>query len=174
MKKLILITLILLLHSFPSFGDPKGKGLICGYSDTELVKMDRNKKRVRGYYFDDKNSVQNLIFVEDNENLSISTSMSSFQPSVDYFIWLEENFIPNPFEIDNRNKVVVTQNVLERKTLKLFKIFNYDTANPKKISLYCKIVDGFDSYSKFIKYFENEIKPKYDIELKKLLQKNKI
>ena len=174
MKKLILITLILLLNSFPSFGDPKGKGLICGWSDTELVKMDRNKKRVRGYYFDDKNSVQNLIFVEDNENLSISTSMSSFQPSVDYFIWLEENFIPNPFEIDNRNKVVVTQNVLERKTLKLFKIFNYDTDNPKKISLYCKIVDGFDSYSKFIKYFENEIKPKYDIELKKLLQKNKI
>ena len=122
MKIIILITLILILHSFPSFGDPKGKGLICGWSDTELVKMDRNKKRVRGYYFDDKNSVQNLIFVEDNENLSISTSMSSFQPSVDYFIWLEENLIPNPFEIDNRNKVVVTQNVLERKTLRDVKL----------------------------------------------------
>ena len=29
MKKLILITLILILQSFPSFGSPNGKGLIC-------------------------------------------------------------------------------------------------------------------------------------------------
>ena len=39
MKKLILLTLILLLHSFPSFGEPKGKGLICEWSDTDLVKI---------------------------------------------------------------------------------------------------------------------------------------
>ena len=43
------------------------------------------------------------------------------------------------------------------KSLKLFKIFNYDTDNLKKISLYCKLVDGFDTFSKFIKYFKNEI-----------------
>ena len=41
MKKLILLTLILLLHSFPSFGDPKGKGLICEWSEFSLEVVDK-------------------------------------------------------------------------------------------------------------------------------------
>ena len=62
MKKVIFITFILLLHSFPSFGDPKGKGLICEWSDTDLVKKDRFDSRVKSYYFTDLQYVKSFNF----------------------------------------------------------------------------------------------------------------
>ena len=36
MKKILLITIILLLQSFPSFGNPNGKGILCVLEDKEL------------------------------------------------------------------------------------------------------------------------------------------
>ena len=36
MKKILLIILVLLLQTFPSFGNPNGKGIVCKYEDGKL------------------------------------------------------------------------------------------------------------------------------------------
>ena len=40
MKKLFIITLILLIQSFPSFGSVDGKGIVCKCLDCKLEHLD--------------------------------------------------------------------------------------------------------------------------------------
>ena len=101
MKKLIPITIILLLHSFPSFGSPKGKGLICNWSDTELVKKDRKDKRVKVYYFEGIDSVKHFKFIERKTNIEISETLSKSTYNVDYIRWYQ---IVSIYNISQYNK----------------------------------------------------------------------
>ena len=56
MKKVILLIIIILLQSFPSFGNPNGKGLICKCEDCNEVKLYHENKEL-GFLFN-KNRVE--------------------------------------------------------------------------------------------------------------------
>ena len=90
MKKVILITFILLLHSFPSFGDPILKGLICNWSDTELVKKDRFDSRVKSYYFLGSQNVRSFYFFEGKGIIDFRDFDSFYTYNVDYIKWYQK------------------------------------------------------------------------------------
>ena len=48
MKKLFIITIILLFQSFPSFGNPNGKGIVCSC----FLKCSGDEKD-RGWFFEE-------------------------------------------------------------------------------------------------------------------------
>ena len=61
MKKIILLTFILLFQSFSSFGNPNGKGLICE------CKLCPNYKIEFGSYFEGKRPSVYGYFLKDNK-----------------------------------------------------------------------------------------------------------
>ncbi len=65
MKKLLLITIILILQSFPSFGNPNGKGIIC-FDEKFLDTLDELNEintvpKLRGFSFLDGNVTLNYL-----------------------------------------------------------------------------------------------------------------
>jgi hypothetical protein len=82
MKKLLLITIILLLQSFPSFGNNlEGKGLICKYLNDDVesiipnqfIKIDENGKKIPsviGYFFN-KGFVNPHFYMRENDNIEL-------------------------------------------------------------------------------------------------------
>jgi hypothetical protein len=67
MKKIFLIIIILLLQSFPSFGNPNGKGLVCKC----IVCPKKYTKKISTYYLFENNKVKEFKIFEFNEKSSI-------------------------------------------------------------------------------------------------------
>ena len=67
MKKLFLITIILVLQSFPSFGNPNGKGLICKCIDCENTNFtyQNHEDKELGFLFKN-NKVTKYDFITYN------------------------------------------------------------------------------------------------------------
>ena len=63
MKKLFLITIILLLQSFPSFGNPNGNGILCTYGNESFSFYDKGKKLITkiGFIFINNKVTLNVI-----------------------------------------------------------------------------------------------------------------
>ena len=75
MKKLILITIILLLQSFPSYSNEfEGKGLICFYEN------DNEKKNIVGIFF----LKNNYYFRYELKNFEFYTDLSEFDEIPSY------------------------------------------------------------------------------------------
>ena len=59
MKQILLITIILLLQSFPSFGNPNGIGILC-----ETTKTNPFLIRIFGFWLDGKNNVNFIRYID--------------------------------------------------------------------------------------------------------------
>ena len=66
MKKLLFITLILVLQSFPSFGNPNGKGILCTYGNESFSFNDKGKKLITKIGFIFINNKVTLNFIDRN------------------------------------------------------------------------------------------------------------
>jgi len=135
MKKLFLITIILLLQSFPSFGNPNGKGLICKYMEGEFVlpipnlhmKIDKNGKKIPSEigYFLNEDMVTPYMFRRNNDDIEL-IGLNSPQ-----------------YTFTTTNKTVewgdtLLRHILDRKTL-LLKVIR----KTKVVSNYkCEVTDG--------------------------------
>ena len=112
MKKLFLITIILLLQSFPSFGSPNGKGLICKYIEGEFVKpihnlyvkIDKNGRKIPSElgYFLNEGKITPYFFRRNNDDIEL----------------IEKNY---QYPFTTANKTVewgdtVVRSILDRKT----------------------------------------------------------
>ena len=164
MKKLLLITIILLLQSFPSFGNPNGKGLICKYIEGEFVlpipnlhmKIDKNGKKIPSEmgYFLNEDMVTPYFFRRNNDDIEL-IGLNSPQ-----------------YTFTTTNKTVewgdtLLRHILDRKTL-LLKVIR----KTKVVSNYkCEVTDGKEVFiiqMKKIRYiYRSEVKEK----LKKLENK---
>ena len=94
MKKILLITIFLLLQSFPSFGNPNGKGLICKCINNCSLKTEQNYKSI---YFNQYYSGPNNIFTltnyrTRNDIVYESGSVGIFEKDYDkIFLYVEFN-----------------------------------------------------------------------------------
>ena len=66
MKKLLLITIILVLQSFPSFGNPNGKGVVC-----KCIKCDLNSIFFGTYFIKEKPTEIGFLFKDNVVNIFI-------------------------------------------------------------------------------------------------------
>ena len=164
MKKLFLITIILLLQSFPSYGSsPNGKGLICKCVECILGTIDwtsyiEEKKYPTevGYFF--KNDKVKYYFIR-KKNDKIFMSESFFKGEKE----------PKPYMSD-LNKIewgkyfgITYLYTLDRETLLLKKRFNED----KSISTIrkCEPYDSFNKFEKKMNELSLTYQKKYDLKL---------
>lgn len=142
MKKLLLITIILLLQSFPSFGNPNGKGIICdfererkdGYPFTVGFKFNDNK--VEGSFIDQKNDE----FYIERDTFSFFTTDKTIEwGSIDY-----------RFELDRKTLIL--------KSIEKTTIFGY---------FQCEVHSEKVYLEKMIQ-LKNQYQSKYNEKLKKL------
>ena len=90
MKKLFLITIILLLQSFPSFGNPNGKGILCTIEDKEINKQfPKEHKNLLKLGFSFNNNLVTFKFVyQKNDDFLIGTTEGTvFTTSSDKIKW---------------------------------------------------------------------------------------
>ena len=133
MKKLFLITIILLLQSFPSLGNPNGKGIIC---DLKLgigwsIDKEGTFSSKIGFVFSDNEVSMEYFFYDDmSETVSlIPYPPMSFSTSKRYIRWISFS--------KSRSYV------LDRKTLKLLEIYNGKTDQYE-----CKVFSSIDYFHK--------------------------
>ena len=164
MKKLFFITIILLLQSFPSFGNPNGKGLICKYMEGEFrlpipnlhMKIDKNGKKIPSEigYFLNEDMVTPYMFRRNNDDIELiglNSPQYTFRTTNKTLKWGD----------------IIYRNILDRKTLVLKFI-----KRTKVVSNYkCEVTDGKEDFiiqMKKIKYiYQSKLKEK----LKKLENK---
>jgi hypothetical protein len=90
MKKLLLITIILLIQSFPSFGNPNGKGILCVLEDKELnEQFPKEHKNLLKFGFSFNNNKVTLSFVyKKNDDFLIGSGKPiGFNTSSDKIEW---------------------------------------------------------------------------------------
>ena len=89
MKKLFIITVILLFQSFPSFGDPNGKGIICdwdfGFYPENI--FPGGPPRDDGFLFENNQVVQVLIKLENDKFFLEYTKPYKFSSSETVIRW---------------------------------------------------------------------------------------
>ena len=151
MKKLLLITIILLLQSFPSFGNPNGKGIICvdeKFLDTldELNEIDTVPK-LRGFSFLDGNVTLNYLDKKNDDVVILKSPPIIFTTTTKKIEW---------GGVDVRWE-------LDRKNLKLKEI----SKTKLKFEYQCE-VNSKDDYTIRIEEFRDIVQQYYDEELKKL------
>ena len=89
MKKLLLITTILLLQSFPSFGNPNGKGILCTIEDEFFKYFDRETKIINkiGFSFSNNKVTQNFFYKKNDEILIGSGDPKDFVTTLTKIKW---------------------------------------------------------------------------------------
>ena len=150
--KYILIILISLFISLPSFANPSGKGLIC-----ECVKCDySSNKRKIGFEFTDEtftrysfNYSKDIIKIFQSGSYTYTTYADSIR-----------------FQVATKKVVngwnVVTNYLLKRKSLKL----KAATRTGIKSTYQCKIIVGEDEFLKEIDNIQKAYQKELDLELK--------
>ena len=165
MKKLLLITFILLLKSFPSFGDLKGKSLICKCKFMEISEGTKTKKCdvLNNNYVDTKDRFSYLYkfynFIKfDDENLTFSSLLRKkdsfyfkekklkYTTSIPFIAFLDDNTI----------------HMIRRKTLGMYSeiidgpIYYYN----------CKLFNDLKSFAYEKDMLLGEVQNKYNLSLK--------
>ena len=118
MKKILLIALILLLKSFPSFGNPYGKGIICGcyfYKNIEksLCKDDNLIAYHHLFAFFNKEGVEYRRILKDKKDDQTEERIYGVIIRTQHKLNVNEDFI---FWKRSKNTKIFA---LDRKTLKL-------------------------------------------------------
>ena len=166
MKKLFLITIILILQSFPSFGEINNKGLICKYLEgngfiVEIpslhMKVDKNGNKFPsevGYFLNENNVIPHFFQRrnDDIELIEVTSPIDSFTTTNKTIEWGN----------------IQLRHILNRQTL-LLKLIN----KTKVVSKYkCEVVEGEKVFTKKMK----KIRDLYRSELKETFKKlnNKI
>ena len=146
--KYILIILISLFISLPSFANPSGKGIICdnvthNYGKIGFIFFD---KSLRKYMFDYK---KDIITIIGSGGHAYTTSPDSIR-----------------FQVATKKVVngwnVVTNYLLKRKSLKL----KAATRTGIKSTYQCKIIVGEDEFLKEIDNIQKAYQKELDLELK--------
>ena len=91
MKKLLLITILLLIQSFPSFGNPKNMGIICKCLECKLsainVKSYVEEKKYPseiGFFFTNKRVKRYFISIIKDKIIFRENGFSKFSSDLDY------------------------------------------------------------------------------------------
>ena len=146
MKKIILLTFILLFQSFPSFGNPNGKGLICkcieGCENRDLINKHRS------FYFSKNQVVQHSYGYRENEIQVLDTNFK--------YILQPRTII---MSIDDKGPFLT----LDRQTLQLGVIGNDELKEE------CNVYDKSEFDIQVKKLFK-----KFDRFIQETLSKNKI
>ena len=126
MKKILLITIILLFQSFPSYGNPQGKGLICKCVNNCSLKLEQNYKSI---YFYKNTSVSNNNFYLSNyrfknDKVYETVSNGSFETDYDN-IYLHVEF---------NNKKTLEYKILRKELIMIH--------NLEHIKYKCEILNG--------------------------------
>ena len=105
MKKLLLITIILLLQSFPSFGSPIGKGLICKCRVGKVDCPSEYTKWWSTFYFR-KDNVKNNVYYYEKDKIKILSIDLKYRLSPKFIkIYID---IKNPNYILNRETLILS------------------------------------------------------------------
>ena len=147
MKKVLLITIFLLLQSFSSFGSPNGKGVLC-YCIKCVGIMD---KKVRGFFFEN-NNVYEYYYLFTNDKVDVTQTDDIFKYK------LNSNTI-------NWGNSSMGDYELNRKTLN----FKWSTNNLTFIERKCELFDKIEFRKKL-----SEIKNIYQKSYNKSLKDNKL
>ena len=151
MKKLFLITIILLLQCFPSYGSLEGKSLMCK-CEKDCKKWTYNNNSTPIYHFFEFNKDKYLegFFYVSNDIIKIST----------YQIWVEG--FPKKIWIKDHNLKILYQ--LDRQTLILHNLL-WEKNRIKNCKIFLN--DNFDIE-------KQKIKDLLQIEVNNFMKKNKI
>ena len=164
MNKFIITTFILLLYSFPSFGEMKGKGLICELTNSVLVNKDRDARRVKGYYFNDNNILNIYFFHETGDKLFLSYKTAKYLDSEKTTKWYHKFGID--FYLDGNFQDETDMYRLNKKTLRLKRLVNYKSPSMTIEDLSCKLLENLDeNRSEFYNKIKDEYFEKYQSEL---------
>lgn len=165
MKKIIIITAILLTQSLSAFGKVNGKGLICKCVECELGKIPsasyiENKKKPSeiGYYFYDDKVSPYYIKIENDEIFISKGSSSYYKSDLNRIQW----------EVDYTNNFVHKHIfILDRKTLLLEKKSIYNYKFSYRTLRNCNPFNGFKNFKKGMNELVLGYQNNYDLELKK-------
>ena len=167
MKKLLIITLILLIHSFPSFSSVDGKGIVCKCLDCKLEHIDpssympNNIPTEIGFHFK-INKVAIYYISKIGDNIKVSENLQATLRKKKRF-YLDQNEINWTY----KDSINIYAYVLDRKNLILSKmnITKTKTFNRRNCKAYSEI--------EFFKNM-NVLSEKYQTYYDKKLNKNKI
>ena len=104
MKKLLLISLILLLQSFSSFGSPIGKGLICQCVDVDVCPSETHKWWTTFYF--NENKVKNNVYYSEMDKIKVLGVDLSFR-TTSKLIKIYGNDIKIPNYVLNRETLIL-------------------------------------------------------------------
>ena len=100
MKKLFIITLLFLVQSVPSFGNPNGKGLVCKC----IVCPPKYTNESSTYYLFEYNKVKEFRIFSFNEKSSIEEiDYERFYLSKDKIQWLSFSYWNKEFNLNRKN-----------------------------------------------------------------------
>ena len=140
--------------------------------NSKKVKKDRFDSRVKSYYFLGSQNVRSFYFFEGKGIIDFRDFDSFYTYNVDYIKWYQKIQKIN-IQKHNGLGLITYMNVLDRKTLKLKRVTDFDTDDPIIEELRCKVEKGLNS-DQFKTKVLNLYKNKYQNELEQIKQKNKI
>ena len=144
MNKLFPILIILLLQSFPSFGNPNGNGILCTYGEKSFSYIDKDKKLPKKFGFIFINNKVTLNFIEEKKDEVVigSGDPKDIIRSLTKIEWGSKN---DGWELD-------------RKTLKLKKIKNKKIAYEYQCDVYSQKI-YFEKFEEMREQFESFFLP---------------
>ena len=157
MKKLFIITLILLIQSFPSFGSVDGKGIVCKCLDCKLEHLDpssympNNIPTEIGFHFK-INKVAIYYISKIGDKIKVSENIQTT-------LRKKKRFYINEDEIEwtYKDSLNIYAYTLDRKTLILTQknITKTETYNLRKCEAFSEI-DFFKNMDKLSEIYQND------------------
>ena len=157
MKKLIIITIVLLLQSFPSVGELNGKRLICECKTSPLLSCEKEKGYekylyVDGYKFENNKIIKDY-YSKLKDKITLSTVQITYSTNTSFIKWKSiDKFVSY---------------TLDRKNLKINK---HDLVLDWKYTYQCKLISNPKEYDLKLKKMKIEFQNLYN----KKMKENKI
>ena len=156
MKKLLLTIILLLFQTFPSFGNPNGKGIVCIDEKildsfdklNEIDTVPKLSKFVRGFSFLDGKVTLNYLDKKNDDVVILKSPQINFTTTTKIIEW--------GGSVDIRWE-------LDRKTLKLKEISKTTLQLEYQCEVFLK-----DDYTVRMEEYRDIVQQSYDEELKKL------
>ncbi len=157
MKKVLLITIFLLLQSFPSVGELNGKRLICECKTSPLSSCEKEKGYEKYLYFDgykfENNKIIKDYYSKLKDKIILSNVQITYSTNTTFIKWKS---------IDKFQSYT-----LDRKNLKINK---HDLVLDWKYTYQCKLISNSKEYDLKLKKMKIEFQNLYN----KKMKENKI
>ena len=148
MKQILIITLLFILQSIPSFGGSlNGKGLVC----VNIIDPDNFVNSYVGFHFENE-FMYEYYFNTDKDKVSLRNVQWDYKTDEKYIWWLSKMY-GGYFPPDGHYHI-------DRKTLRLYMTVG------KKLMFQCEVVDNKTEFDRRLNVTQNLLQSVYDGRMK--------